>query len=177
EAARAAQLRGGDRKLRPGRIVAPRVLVAADEPRRAEKRQRELVAYHLVFGDVCEEERDPSRGNERARRIRRDRDLAVAAFYLQPAFDDRELPFRKRAVSGLSEPDVHANALVVARVVEVDADPHERFAGAELEARLRVHGFVVPDVTAVEHGNAPERPVLERLEMLLDRFFNQHVPL
>src|SRR5439155_26385239 len=109
--------------------------------------------------------------------IRRDRDLAVAAFYLQPAFDDRELPFRKRAVSGLSEPDVHANALVVARVVEVDADPHERFAGADLEAGLRVHGFVVPDVTAVEHGNAPERPVLERLEMLLDWFFNQHVPL
>ena len=72
---------------------------------------------------------------------------------------------------------MHANALVVARVVEVDADPHERFAGAELEARLRLHGFVVPDVTAVEHADAPERPVLERLEMLLDWFFNQHVPL
>src|SRR2546422_3202101 len=92
EAARAAQLRGGDRKLRSGRIVAPRVLVAADESPRAEKRQRELVAYHFVFGDVCEEERDPSRGNERARRIRRDPDLALAALYPPPPVDDRQLP-------------------------------------------------------------------------------------
>ncbi|TML13335.1 MAG: hypothetical protein E6G33_12275, partial [Actinobacteria bacterium] len=102
-------------------------------------------------------------------------DLAVPAFDLEPALDDGELSLGERAVRGLGQRDVHADALVHARVVELDADANERLTGALLEARPCVHLLVVPEVAAVEHGDAPKRSVLGRLELLFDRLINQDV--
>ena len=59
--------------------------------------------------------------------------------------------------AGSAQRDVHADALVVARIVEVDANAHERLVGALLEARLRFDVALVPHVRAMQDVDAAER--------------------
>src|SRR4029077_10008241 len=125
EGAGAAELCRRDRDLGTGGLFSRRVPVEADVTDRAQRGQRELVSDHLVLGDVVEEKRYPARGDETGGRKRRDGDLAVAAFHLETAFDYRELTLGMRALGRLEQWHVHAYALVVADVVELEPDPEE----------------------------------------------------
>src|SRR4051812_44734409 len=169
EGTRTAELCRRDRDLRPGGLFARRVPVEADVTDRAQRGQRELVSDDLVFGDVVEEERDPTCGDEAGSWKRGDRDLAVAAFHLEPALDQRELTFGKRALRRLEQWHVHAHSLVVAGVVELEPNPDERLAGPLLEARTRLDVPVVPDVRAVQQIDPAQWPVLDALDSLVDR--------
>ena len=126
---------------------------------------------------MLQEQRDPAGRDERARWIGRHRYLAVPAFRVAVAVDECELSLRERALRWLAERHVDAHALVVAVVVEVDAEAQKRLVGALLEPGLNVHVLAVPDIGAMHDVDASERPVLERLAPLLDRRVDELVVL
>ena len=70
---------------------------------------------------------------------------------------------------------MHTDALVVAGVVERDANPDEALVRAKLEARQRLHELVVPGVRAAQDEDASQRAFLLDLEPLLDRFVHADV--
>src|SRR2546427_12630483 len=115
---------------------------------------------------MVEEHRNAAGRDEGAGRIGGDRDLAIAAFRLKAALDDRELALGVRVVGRFAQRDVHAHALVVAWVVEVDADADERLAGALLEAGLRLDALPSPDVRAMHDLDSAERTLLDQLHPL-----------
>src|SRR5882724_11970775 len=71
---------------------------------------------------------------------------------------------------------MHADALVVARIVEVDANADERLPGALLETRLRLDPLPVPHVGAMHDLDASERPVLDQIGALVDWRIDEDVP-
>ena len=83
----------GDRHLGPGRVLAVRVGIAADQPERAEHRDGQFapVIDQFVFGQVVQQQRHPGRVDEAPRGIGRQRHLAVPALHRQAALDDGEL--------------------------------------------------------------------------------------
>src|SRR4029450_2723630 len=70
---------------------------------------------------------------------------------------------------------MNAHALVVALVVELDADADERLARPPLEAGLRRDELLVPDVGAVQDVHGAQRPGLDLLEALLDGLLHEQV--
>src|SRR6266516_4529166 len=117
---------------------------------------------------MVEQQRNASGGDERRRRVGRDRHLAVTALRLEAALDDRELAFGVRVVGLLAQWNMHADALVVARILEVDANADERLLGALLETRLRLDPLPIPHVGAMHDLDAAERPALDQLEPFVD---------
>src|SRR5947207_15674731 len=71
---------------------------------------------------------------------------------------------------------MHADALVVAGIVEVDTNPDERLFGALLETRLRLDPLPVPHVGAMHDLDTAERPVLQQLDPLVDRCVDEKIP-
>src|SRR2546422_4818984 len=124
---------------------------------------------------MVEEHRNAAGRDEGAGRIGGDRDLAVAAFRLEPALDDRELALGVRAVGRFAQRNVHADTLVVAWVVEVDANADERLSGALLETRLRLDALPSPDVGAMRDLDSAERTLLDQLDPLVDRRVDEDV--
>ena len=102
----------GDRHLGPGRVLAVRVRIAADEPERAQDRDGQFapVVDQLVFGQVIEQQRHAGRVDEAPRRVGRQRHLAVSALHRQAALDDRELALGGRRRRGTGQRDVPAQS-------------------------------------------------------------------
>src|SRR5439155_6513114 len=124
---------------------------------------------------MLEQQRNASGRDERRRWVGRDRHLAVTALRLEAALDDRELAFGIRVVGPLTHWNMHADALVVARIIEVDANADERLLGALLEARLRLDSLRIPHVGAMHDLDPSERPVLDQLEPFVDGRVDQDV--
>src|SRR5439155_22106517 len=124
---------------------------------------------------MLEQQRNASGRDERRRGVGRDRHLAVTALRLEAALDDRELAFGVRLIGPLAHWNMHADALVIARIVEIDANADERLLGALLETRLRLDPLPVPHVGAMDDLDAAERPALDQLEPFVDRSVDENV--
>ena len=99
----------------------------------------------------------------------------MAALDLLPALDDGELSLRERTLRGLLHSNVQAHALVLARVLEVDAQARERLTGTLLEVRLRLDVPPIPLVGPVENRQAVDGGVGECLQPLFARRVDDHV--
>jgi hypothetical protein len=126
------------------------VVDAADQTGGTEHCQRELVSRDLVLGDVVEEQGNTACRDERGRRVGRDCDLAVSTLRFEASLDDSELAFCVGPICGLAQRDVHADALIVAGIVELDPNADERLVCALLEACLRLDPEPVPHVRCGE---------------------------
>src|SRR5262249_42104096 len=93
----------------------------------------------LILACVREQERDSARVDEAVGGVGGDGLFAGAALRRVAALDHSELALGERRRGRAPEGNVHAEPMVVARVLECDADSDERLACAKLSFRHDVY--------------------------------------
>ena len=165
DAPEAVELRRRDLELRPRRHLAVRMVGPADQPDRAQQRQRELAPVHeLVFHDVVEEDCDASGVDEAVGREGRQRHLAVPALRLEASLDHGELPFRGRRRRRLAERNVEPHPVIGARIHERHLQPAEGLTGAQLDRGRDLDGNPLPAIAAHDHEPSTDRTGLDELD-------------
>ena len=150
ERARTEELRGRDRDLRAGRVLAVRVGVAADQPERAEDRQRQLASRRSTSYSVRWSSRTLSAvdGDEATGRERRQGTSPWPPSMVRPRSTTANWPSAREPATRPRERDVPADPVVAGSVVEA------RPARARTARRRGARASVTTSVGAVVDARA-----------------------